>query len=472
MAKTLKAKQLPSDRMSTTDEYGARVYLHPEDVVGKFRDLRTKVYWFLIAVYLILPWIHFHGKQSVLMDIVKREFTFFGNTFYGHDAPIIFFVLIGSTFFFAFMTSLLGRVWCGWACPQTVFIDAIFRRIERMVEGKSRARRDLARAPWSFEKLFKRSLKWALYTLVSLHIVHSFLGYFVGTHELVKMSIHAPTENWGTFLAMLICTGIILFDFGWFKEQFCIIACPYGRFQSVIMDPHSPVVAYDVKRGEPRRSPKIARPAEGDCIDCAHCIKVCPTGIDIRRGTQMECIACTMCIDACDEIMLKLQRPKGLIRYATEESLAGGKTKWIRPRVIMYLVILLVIASGFIYTLKNRGNISAVMLRGNKSGYQVVKTVNGVIIVNHYKIHFNNSSDQEYQLYFQLNPPELDSKIKLITPTVPFGLKKGFKFANVFFRFKKNVLTNGSRKIKLDILQNKNGKKIIISKEVNLVGPF
>ena len=250
-------------RLATTDENGNRVYIHPEDIKGKWKSRRDIFYWFLIFVYLFLPWIYVEKKQWILLNLPKREFHLFGNVFYGHDGPLLLFVILGFVILMAFITSIWGRVWCGWACPQTVFIDAIFRRIEKIVEGNSRKRKALEQAPWSLSKVLKRTLKWILFILVSLHIVHSFLGYFVGTHDLIEITLSSPEKNWTLFITMLTMTGIILFDFGWFKEQFCIIACPYGRFQSVVMDDASMIVAYDKKRGEPRRSKYISKESEG-----------------------------------------------------------------------------------------------------------------------------------------------------------------------------------------------------------------
>jgi cytochrome c oxidase accessory protein FixG len=221
-------------RLQTTDAHGNRVFIHPEDLSGRWKNRRLLVYWFLIGIYMLLPWINYQGKQIILIDIPNREFSFFGLTFWGHDVPNLIFVLLGFVFLIGMITSIWGRLWCGWACPQTVFLDSIFRKIESLVEGKSRQRMTLAKAPWSFEKIFKKSLKWTLFTLVSLHIVHSFLGYFVGARKLFWISTQNPAENWALFITMLSLTAIVLFDFGWFREQFCIIMCPYGRLQSIL----------------------------------------------------------------------------------------------------------------------------------------------------------------------------------------------------------------------------------------------
>ncbi|RYG63166.1 cytochrome c oxidase accessory protein CcoG [bacterium] len=322
--------ELPKERLSTTDQAGRRIHLYPASVKGYFRDRKRYVHGFLLIVFLTLPWIHVSGRQLLLLDVAHREFFFFGLHFRAHDAPLILFLLLGFTFGIGLVTAIWGRVWCGWACPQTVFIEFLFRRIERLVEGSHRAQRALDERPLDSEKMMKKGLKWFLFVVVSLGISHSFLGYFVGTRELVRMVSSSPLENWTSFLMILVTTGIIAFDFGWFREQFCTIMCPYGRFQSVMMDNHSTIVAYDLKRGEPRRGTAPSPSAQGDCVNCLRCVQVCPTGIDIRRGLQMECIACTACIDACDEVMTKVDKPLGLIRYTTERELAGKKTKNVR----------------------------------------------------------------------------------------------------------------------------------------------
>lgn len=466
--------ELHDERLATTDEHGRRIYIHPEDVTGFWKTRRQYFYSFLIILYLVLPWIYIGGRQIILLNIPKREFYIFGYTFYGQDAPVLLFIFIGLGFSFALLTSIWGRAWCGWACPQTVFIDLIFRKIEILVEGKARARVTLDRSPLSLGKVVKRALKWFLFLLVSLHIVHSFIGYFVGTHQLLAMSIHSPFDNITIFLVMLTGTAIILLDFGWFREQFCIIACPYGRMQSVAMDSDSLVVAYDSKRGEPRRG-KCSPESEGDCINCYQCVKVCPTGIDIRRGIQLECIACTMCIDACDNIMAKLDKPRGLIGYASENERPGKWTPKWGPRHILYLIGTLASLGGLIWSLSDRGELEISLLRGSKSPYQSLKMLDGTeSIVNHYDISFQNRREKEYTLWYELKDPVLKDQISITTPFVPYAMKKGIKRVSIFFRFQKNILKRGSRKIKVQFFdgKSKNTAKLIKTREINLVGPL
>lgn len=333
----LKSRELPEERLATTDEKGKRVYLYPDDIKqGHYRNLRVKLRAFLVIFFLFLPWIKIQGHQAVLLDIPHRRFAILGLTFWAHDAPIFLFVLGILAFGIFLVTALLGRIWCGWACPQTVFIDGVFRRIERWIEGDSVERRKLDDGPWNENKVFKKILKWFLFLLVSLVITHSFLAYFVGTDELLVMIRRPPLENITSFLVMAASTAVILFDFGWFREQFCVIVCPYGRFQSVLMDDDSWAVMYDEKRGEPRRGRVPEGKSEGDCVNCYRCVQVCPTGIDIRRGLQLECIACTACIDACDEVMDRLGKEQGLIRYDTLTQMSGKKVQWLRARTVIY----------------------------------------------------------------------------------------------------------------------------------------
>lgn len=463
--------ELPESRLKTTDEKGNRVYLFPEDITGFWKTRRRAFYYFLIFLYLFLPWIYIDGKQWVLLDIPKRTFRIFGFEFFGHDGPLLFFLLAGFILTIAFITSIWGRVWCGWACPQTVFIDAIYRNIEKLVEGKARARKALAAGPWTFEKVWKRALKWLLYILVSLHIVHSFLGYFVGTHKLFWITMTTPTEHWALFLTMLVMTGIILLDFGWFREQFCIIACPYGRFQSVAMDDNSMIVAYDSKRGEPRRAKGLPKDQEGSCIDCNRCVKACPTGIDIREGTQLECIACTMCIDACDEIMVKLKQPTGLIRYTTENELKGVKKPKIQARSVIYLLLLSALATGLYFSLSLRQQLQVQIFKSSKeAAYQEIKLKDGdKRYINHFRLKAFVASvdDTKYKIELKEN----DLGLKLTVPEEEFVLRSQNYEVPVFIEFDKSILTNGQRFISI-LVKNIDTDKIIIEKEVRLVGPF
>jgi cytochrome c oxidase accessory protein FixG len=328
------------DAVTTIREDGSRLFLHPSDARGRFTNGRRWSGWLLIAIYLSLPWIPVGGHPAVFLDIADRRFHLFGFTLAFQDTWLMFFGITGLGFSLFFVTALLGRVWCGWACPQTVFLEHVYRRIERWIEGDAVARRRLDAAPWTAGKLVKRAGKQVVFFTISAVIAHLFLAYYVSVPELWSMMSAAPGTHWASFVFVFLFTAILYFNFAWFREQLCIVICPYGRLQSVLIDDHSLVIGYDAKRGEPRG--KVGVPDAGACIDCNRCVQVCPTGIDIRQGLQIECIGCAACIDACDEVMDKVKRPRGLVRYDSLTGFAGGRTRWLRARIFVYLALLAV----------------------------------------------------------------------------------------------------------------------------------
>lgn len=465
--KTKNIFELDPERLATTDEHGHRIYLFPEDVKGFWKKHRTTLYWFLIFVYLILPWVYIKGKPAFLLDLQHAEFTFFGSIFAGVEPILLFLFVAAGLFFIATVTSLYGRVWCGWACPQTVFIQNIFLKLESLAEGKARQRRALAEGPWTVNRILRKALKWMLFTIISLHISHTFIGYFVGPRELLQISLRPPTEHLTLFLLTMTATSIILLDFGWFREQFCIIACPYGRMQSVIMDENSLVISYDAKRGEPRRgTPGVIRTDEGDCINCYNCVKVCPTGIDIRRGTQLECIACTQCIDACDDIMTRLNRPTGLISYRSENELAGKKRKHVTPRSMVYVSIMACLVSAFVYFFYSSSNLGLIFIR-NKIPFQVTNT--GQTVINQFQLKVSHQGGQEYKLRFLVKDPDLKTKVNIVTPMNPTIVDRPEKKVIIFFKFAPDILMTGTRKVQVEAYDDLS-KKIVATKEVVLVG--
>ncbi|MDR1284271.1 MAG: cytochrome c oxidase accessory protein CcoG, partial [Opitutaceae bacterium] len=339
------------ESVTTIRDDGARLFLHPAESRGRYTRLRRLSGWLLILIYLALPWIPVNGNPAVFLDIANRRFHLFGGTLALQDAWLMFFGITGLGFTLFFVTALLGRVWCGWACPQTIFLEHLYRRVERRIEGDAVARRRLDAAPWTRAKIARRIGKHLAFVLLSAGIAHLFLAYFVSIPQLWSMMTHAPGAHRTSFVFMAVATGILYFNFAWFREQLCLIICPYGRLQSVLIDDNTLVIGYDARRGEPRGHPARAIAAAatdpgaagtGDCIDCQRCVQVCPTGIDIRQGLQIECIACAACVDACDEVMTRLKRPRGLVRYESTNGLARQRTRWLRPRIFVYLVLLAV----------------------------------------------------------------------------------------------------------------------------------
>ncbi|KAB2638805.1 MAG: cytochrome c oxidase accessory protein CcoG [Verrucomicrobia bacterium] len=324
--------------VTTINQDGSRYFLHPADVSGFWTRIRTLIGWLLIGVYVALPWIPVNGYPVVFLDVENRLFHLFGLTLVPQDMWVMFFAVTGMGFALFFITSLLGRVWCGWACPYTVFLDHIYRRIERWIDGDAQARRQLDAAPWTATKILKRSFKHLLFAGISALIAHVFLSYFVSLPRLYRFMHEGPLQHATAFGIIVFLTLVLWFCFGYFREQFCIIMCPYGRLQSALTDSDTVIVGYDANRGEPRG--QLGR-TTGACVDCHRCVQVCPTGIDIRDGLQLECLGCTACIDACDDIMTKVGQPTGLIRYDSQNGFDGKPKRILRPRIYAYSVLAL-----------------------------------------------------------------------------------------------------------------------------------
>ncbi|MFZ4574779.1 MAG: cytochrome c oxidase accessory protein CcoG, partial [Phycisphaerales bacterium] len=334
--------------LSTLNEDGSRKWIKPRPSYGRTHGARRTVAFLLIALFASLPWFRMGGKPVFLLDIAHREFTILGTTYFATDTLLLALSMVTIFVTVFIVTAVLGRVWCGWACPQTVYLEFVFRPLERFFDG----------APGrSGQTIFKKlgisgPAKFVTYLVLSFCLANTFLAYFVGTDNLIHWITRPPTQHPVGFTLVVFVTGLMLFDFGYFREQLCIVACPYGRFQSVLLDVNSLIVGYDARRGEPRgRASKVSvslpvldsAPKNGDCVDCGLCVSTCPTGIDIRNGLQLECVHCAQCIDACNAVMAKLDRRPGLIRYGTQAEFSGGKRRFFRPRLVWYGTILAVL---------------------------------------------------------------------------------------------------------------------------------
>ncbi|MBO6512744.1 MAG: cytochrome c oxidase accessory protein CcoG [Phycisphaerales bacterium] len=351
----------PNERvLSTLNEDGSRRWLKPRLSPGRFLTRRRIVAYVLILLYSLLPFIPINGKPAIFLNLMEREFTFFGKTFLPHDTLLLglFLIMVFLTIFL--VTALFGRIWCGWMCPQTVYMEFLYRPLERLFIGGGGRKK-----PKKFLAL-RRVLMYLAYLVISVHLAQTFLSYFVGASTVNDWIFGSPLDHPIAFLIVVGTAGLMMFDFAFFREQVCCVVCPYARLQGALTDQDSLIITYDEKRGEPRgkkrRTPKaqddespISLPVLGDCIDCTMCVQTCPTGIDIRMGPQLECIGCAQCIDACDSIMDKINRPRGLIRYSSENAVSGSKTHLIRPRVIVYPIILLLLFVGFLYVLNSKG---------------------------------------------------------------------------------------------------------------------
>ena len=382
--------------VTSINDDGSRYFLHPADVNGPWTVARRLVGLILIAVYVLLPWIPINGNPAVFLDVENRMFHLLGLTLVPQDLWVMFFAISGLGFGLFFVTSLLGRIWCGWACPYTVFLDHVYRRIERWIEGDATARRALANAPWSAGKIAKRAFKHFLFLTVAALIAHVFLSYFVSLQRLYGFMQEGPLQHATAFGVVFFLTLALWFCFGYFREQFCIIMCPYGRLQSALTDDDTVNIGYDEKRGEPRGT---KGKAEGDCIDCRRCVQVCPTGIDIRNGLQLECIGCTACVDACDDIMTKVERPKGLIRYDSFNGFAGKKRRFFRPRIYAYSAMaLLGLGALVLVAAKKARPFTATISRSGGAGF--FSDANSVR--NIYKVRVFNKRNQTATITIQL----------------------------------------------------------------------
>ncbi len=360
-----------SSKLRTLRQDGSRKGVHPSEVSGRYATIRKIVFAILLVVMVATPWILVGGQPLVLLDVAHRRFFLGGRAFGAGDGWLLFFLLSGLGFALVVVTAVWGRVFCGYICPQTVFIEGVYRRLERLAMGRAEARRRLEERPWTAEKLARTAAKHALYLVASLFFAHVVLGYFVPVRGLVATLREGPAAHPEAFAWTMGTAALLHFDFGWFREQFCVIMCPYGRLQGLMTDEHSVNVGYDVARGEPRGkvSLKLADQRAGDCVDCNRCVVVCPTGIDIRQGSQMECIGCSACVDACDEIMLKVGRPTGLIRYDSDAGFHGEPARWLRPRTVGYAVagVLGLVVAGL--ALRTRTTFDAVTLRAQGLPY-------------------------------------------------------------------------------------------------------
>ncbi|MFN8179338.1 MAG: cytochrome c oxidase accessory protein CcoG [bacterium] len=332
-----KARRPDLDTVFTINADGSRNFLHPADVHGRFQTLKSLVWAVLLLIYVGLPWLPLGGHPAVQIDLPGRSAHLFGMTFTNQDFYLVFFLVSGLGFALFVATALWGRIWCGYACPQTVFLEGVFRRVERWIEGPrdSRIRRNLG--PLTFDKAWRKTLKQGVFLALAWLNAHAFLAYFIPAKELVHAVTGPPSAHMAAFVWGTAWTIVLWFDYAWFREQTCLAICPYGRAQSALIDAETIVIGYDAKRGEPRSK---ATQEGGDCIDCFRCVAVCPTGIDIRNGLQMECIACANCVDACDEVMARVGRPKGLIRYDSTRGFAGERRRSLaRPRVLVYAAL-------------------------------------------------------------------------------------------------------------------------------------
>lgn len=438
------------DSIATIDKEGKRNIIYPKKPKGKFTKYRSYVSWGLVAFLFAAPFIKINGNQFLLFNIIDRKFNILGQPFWPQDFYLLVLSMLVGVVFIILFTVIFGRIFCGWMCPQTIFMEMVFRKVEYAIEGDRTKQIKLDKQAWNAEKIRKKTLKWSLFFIISFLISNAFLAYFIGGDTLIKHVIEGPFKNLETFIKLLIFTGVFYFVFAWFREQACIIVCPYGRLQGVLLDNNSINVTYDFKRGEGRQKLRQNEDRKanefGDCIDCKQCVQVCPTGIDIRNGTQLECVNCTACIDACDEIMDKVGFEKGLIRYASENNIDKGEKFSFNKRIIGYTFVLSVMLIFLVTLIFLRNEVQANILRLPGQLY----STEGDSIRNVYTYKLINKTNDTYN----------DLKIKLISH------KGNIKVIEGKITLEKNKLHEGTLFIKIA------KKDIHSSKEKLIIGIY
>lgn len=391
----------------------ARRKVYPRQVSGRLRSLRWGISFFLQVLLFAGPWLRWNGRPAILMDLEARQFHLFGLTFWPQETYFILILLVFLALLLFFSTALVGRVWCGYACPQTLLTES-FLQVEFWVEGDRAKRMKRDAGPWTPDKVVRKLVKWSIWSAMALWLGVTFVAYFVpGTKLLPDLLTGAAQPT--TYGFVLFFAGLAMFDFGWFREQFCHYVCPYARFQGAMFDRDSLLVAYDAKRGEPRG--KATDPAAGSCVDCGLCVQVCPMGIDIRNGQQLECTTCSACVDACDGVMERLGRPKGLVRYTSLNALEGQLTRIVRPRVVIYGTLLVALATLFLTLLSVRSPLALDVLREGQMGV-ATRTADGRV-ANLYELKILNKQGRERRVRLELSGLP---GAELVIPENPFAL--------------------------------------------------
>jgi cytochrome c oxidase accessory protein FixG len=437
------------DSVATISKEGHRNYIHPQKPKGKLYNVRSYFSYFYLVLFFTLPFIKIDGEPLFLFNVLERKFIFFGVIFWPQDFFIFAIGLLTFLVFVILFTVAFGRLFCGWACPQTIFMEMVFRKIEFWIEGDAGQQKKLNAMPWNSEKLFKRGSKIAVFFTVSFLIANFFLAYIIGMDELEVLVQEGIFMHLGTFSALVIFTCVFFFVYIWFREQACLIVCPYGRLQGVLLDRNSILVAYDYIRGEPRG--KVAELDKGDCVNCHACVRVCPTGIDIRNGTQLECVNCTACIDACDEIMDHVGRPKGLIRYASENNIANKEKTTYTWRLRLYTIVLISLLSFLAILLVTRADVAARIIRTPGQMYQKMENNK---IGNLYNVKLANKTRK--QIHLDLRLEEIEGEIKMVNSIeVP---KESYFQTSFFVILKKDQIHSRKTKIKIGLYEA--GKKV------------
>lgn len=452
------------DRIATVDESGKRKWIYAHKPRGKFYNIRTWLSVLYFTLFFGIPFIHINGRPLFMFNIPEAKFILFGKIFWPQDFFIFGITMITFVFFIILFTAAFGRLFCGWACPQTNFMEMMFRKVEFWILGDAPAQKMLKNAPWTTNKIIRVTAKHLVFYLLSFVIANFFLAYIIGMKELEKIITEPVSQHIVGFSTILVFSGVFYGVYAFFREQACIVICPYGRLQSVLLDKNSMIVAYDYKRGEPRGNAKKAQDEQlGDCIDCHQCVRVCPTGIDIRNGVQMECVGCTACIDACDGIMDKLDRPRGLIRYASENSIANGEPLRYTTRMKLYTGLCALVLCVLTFLLLSRKDIDATIMRTPGILYQERGTDS---ISNLYNIKMVNKTIEPARVVVKLEGG--DGTIEIIGKSYITVEKEGQGSGSFFVVLPKSRVHSRKTEVKLGLYI---ADKKIVSMKTNFLGP-
>jgi len=475
------------DSVATISQEGTRNFINPKKPKGRLYNLRTRFSIFYLIVFFTLPFIKVNEEPLLMLNVLERKFIIFGMVFWPQDFFIFGIAMLTFVVFIILFTVVFGRIFCGWACPQTIFMEMVFRKIEYWIDGDSSHQKQLKEMPWNAVKTRKRALKFIIFFTISFIIANFFLAYLISMDQLLGY-LKNPSAHIGTFISLLVFTSVFFFVYWWFREQACIVVCPYGRLQGVLLDRNSIVVAYDHKRGEPRGKLKKkddhdckcvdckedgackslaekidAIIPQGDCIDCFACVRVCPTGIDIRNGTQLECVNCTACIDACDTIMTSVHKPVGLIRYASENSIVKGVKLKFTARIKAYTSVLALLLSLLVFLLVSRTDLDARLMR--TAGMTYTSLPDGRIS-NLYNLKLANKTHKD--IAYTLRLENMNGEIQVVGNSIAVVKKEDYSHLQFFVKLNRTDIKGWKTELKIGMYENNKKIKTI---EANFIGP-
>jgi len=474
------------DKISTVDKSGKRIWIYPKKPTGKYTNYRIWLSYLYFLILFGLPFVKLNGEPFILINIIERNFILFGLHFGPQDFYLFAIAMLILLVFIILFTVVFGRLFCGWICPQTIFMELVYRRIEYAIDGDYNAQKKLDASPWTTEKIIKRISKQTTFFIIAVLISNTFLAYIIGLDEVIKIIQEPVSLHTGGFIAMIIFSFVFYLVFARLREQVCTTICPYGRLQGVMLDNKSLVVAYDFVRGEPRgkiqKNKSVVQPASilendegdyftsvqnklGDCIDCKLCIHVCPTGIDIRNGTQLECVNCTACMDACDEVMEKVDRPKGLIRLDSIEGIEKGKHKFFNARTIAYSIVLFVLIGVEVILFSLRSDVEVLFLR---TGGLLAQEQSDGSISNLYNYQMINKTADSLSVEFKMLKPDVGT-FELIGGIKPTVGKNNKSEGAVFIKIPKEKLEGGKNNILIGVYAD---GKLITKVKTTFFGPM